>query len=317
MYKENPVGEGVIWLAEHNGKIVGHSAAVPIIMKIDCKTVAAFQSIDTMTHPGYRHQGIYVTLAKRVYAEIGKEGMCFGYRFPNENSYPIAVKKLNWFDICRMQMMCKSFNWQNAIKLKVKNKFLRRVLAAGAILVFNKVFFRTQKPHSVEGLNINQVTSFDERFDEFWPKACGQPQIMVIRNKDYLNWRYGNPNANYIIFAADKYGEICGYLVLEHYTQDGVKVSSIFDIIADSEEVMHCLISKAMENCRQNEVDVILYSFIADRIYQQVARRSGFISIPFIKGGHFCAYSSSPSISKEFLSESGNWFVQLGDSDAT
>lgn len=55
MYKENPAGEGVIWLAEHNGKIVGHSAAIPIIMKIDCKTVAAFQSIDTMTHPGYRH----------------------------------------------------------------------------------------------------------------------------------------------------------------------------------------------------------------------------------------------------------------------
>src|ERR1035437_2945196 len=93
MYKENPTGNGWIWLADDKGKIVGQAAIIPVLMKIGTKLVDGFQSIDTMTHPNYRHQGIYNNLALKAYAEASNDNVHIGYGFSNDNSYPIAIKK--------------------------------------------------------------------------------------------------------------------------------------------------------------------------------------------------------------------------------
>lgn len=316
MYKDNPAGSGRIWLAEHGGKIVGQYAIVPVKLKIGNEAILSSQSLDTMTHPDYRRQGMFETLARKVYDEAKKDGIYIVYGFPGKFSYPGFIKKLSWFDIRTVQLMIKPLNWRNAVNLKVKNKFLQRVLAIGGSLAFNKIFFGTRKPPAVEDLTINQVSSFNEQINNFWAKVSSQHQIMVVRNKDYLNWRYSTPEANYSIFVAEKSGEIRGYLVLEHKLQGVTKVSYIFDLIAQSEESMHCLVSKAMDDCQQKRVDLILYSLIANKTYRRILKRSGFISLPFLKGARFCAYSSSPRVPKEFLRDPKNWFVQTGDSDA-
>lgn len=317
MYKDNPAGPGRIWLAEHDGKIVGQHAIIPVEVKIGDKTVAGSLSLDAMTHPDYRRQKMFETLAKRVYDEAarGNTHLLYAILHANNFSYTGFIKKLNWFDVASMQIMLKPLNWRNVVTLKVNNNFLQRVLATGVNLVSNKVLIRTEKPPVTEGLTINQIASFDERFDEVWSKISNQFQIMVIRNKDYLNWRYSTPDVNYSIFVAEKASEIWGYVVSGYKIQSGVKVSRIFDMVAQSEEVMCCLISRLIEDCKQNRVDLIIYRLIANKTYRQVFKRNGFISVPFIKGFHLCAYSTSPSIHKEFLRNPQNWLVQTGDSD--
>ena len=58
-----------------------------------------------------------------------------------------------------------------------------------------------------------------------------------------------------------------------------------------------------------------LQKAIANEQHLKAVRRNGFMSVPFAKGIRFCAYSSSPHISKDFLKNPRNWFVQIGDSD--
>jgi len=314
MYKHNPTGAGRIWLAEHNDKIVGQYPLILMNLKVGDDIVQVSQNVDVMTHPDYRYQGMFSMLERRALDELEKAGVHITIGFPNDAAYPGHMKS-GWFDIGVMQVLCKVFNWRNAIKLKVDSEPLQRVLAIGASVVFNKIFFRAQKRRAIVGLTINQITSFDERFDEFWTKICNQSQIMVVRNKDHLNWRYGAPDIDYSIFIAEKDGEICGYLVLGDRIQKDVKVRYIFDTLAQSEELIRCLVSRATADCCQSKVDLIIYLFIASRTYSQVLKRNGFIPIPFIEGGHFGAYSSSKYISKEFLSKPENWFVQVGDSD--
>jgi len=314
MYQDNPAGGGRIWLADHDGKIVGQYPLIFMNIKIKGEIVRASQNIDLMTHPDYQHQGIFSTLERQALDEAEKAKVYITIGFPNEAAHLGHVKS-GWFDIGLMQVMLKPLNWRNVIKLKIKNKLLQRVLATGASLVFNNVFLRTQSPPFVEGLNINQVTSFDDRINDLWAKASSQYQIALLRDKDYLNWRYGAPDAGYSIFVAEKASEFCGYLVLQYKIQSGVKISNIFDMVAYSEEVMHCLLSRAVEDCQRNKADLVLYSLIANKTYHRVLKRNGFVSLPFIKGGRFCAYLSSPSISKEFLSNPQSWCVQLGDSD--
>lgn len=62
----------------------------------DGKQYSAVQSGDTMTHVNHGGKGLFTTLAKLTYELAEKNGAQFVFGFPNQNSYPGFVKKLNW-----------------------------------------------------------------------------------------------------------------------------------------------------------------------------------------------------------------------------
>jgi GNAT superfamily N-acetyltransferase len=317
MYRDNPAGPGHIWVAEHGGTIVGQYPLIFRQMKVGNDILKVSQHVDLMTHPNFRHQGIFTTLERTVLDEMRKQGVHMTICFPNVLSHPV-LKKSGWFDVSTTQIMLKPLRWRNAIGLSIKNKLLSGFLAVGAVLIFNlvlnKKLRRTRKPPAIDGLTLTRVSTFDERFDKLWARISARYPISVVRNKDYLSWRFGAPGKDYLIFVAEKAHEVHGYLVLGHSMREKAKVGTIYDIVADSEGVMHCLISEAEKDCLRGGVDIIQYGLIADKTYHRVLTRNGFISLPFIKGAHLCAYSSSLSISQEFLRNPENWLVQMIDS---
>ncbi|REJ85262.1 MAG: GNAT family N-acetyltransferase [Bacteroidetes bacterium] len=60
------------------------------------KRAVAAQSGDTMTHKDHMGKGLFTKLAKLTYELAAKEGVSFVFGFPNKNSYPGFVRKLNW-----------------------------------------------------------------------------------------------------------------------------------------------------------------------------------------------------------------------------
>ncbi len=68
----------------------------PIRMDLHGKELLAAQSGDTMTHPDHRGKGLFIKLAMQTYSLAKDLGIHFVFGFPNENSYPGFVKKLNW-----------------------------------------------------------------------------------------------------------------------------------------------------------------------------------------------------------------------------
>jgi len=163
-------------------------------------------------------------------------------------------------------------------------------------------------------LTISQVSSFDERINEFWARVSSQYEIMVVRNKEYLNWRYAAvPDVDYSIYIAEKGGEICGYLVLRYMRREHTRLAAICDILTESPQISRCLIWEAVEHCEREKVDVVYGHMIADRTLIKSFRNSGFI--PFLRSRRFVAYSTLPHVSAEFLKDPENWFVQIGDSD--
>ncbi len=65
-------------------------------MTINGSEVLAAQSGDTMTHKNHTGKGLFIKLAKMTF-ELAKElGVNFIFGFPNNNSYPGFVKKLDW-----------------------------------------------------------------------------------------------------------------------------------------------------------------------------------------------------------------------------
>lgn len=74
--------------------------AHPVI--IDGVSYVAAQSGDTMTHKNHGGKGLFTTLAKMTYDLAKEKGIDFIFGFPNANSFPGFVKKLNW--ICPVNL---------------------------------------------------------------------------------------------------------------------------------------------------------------------------------------------------------------------
>jgi GNAT superfamily N-acetyltransferase len=314
-YFNNPAGKGWIWLAEDDKKIVGQSAIIPANMKIDGERIVSFQSVDTMTHPDYRRQGIYETLAKKVYEEAKNEGVLIGYRFPNENSHPIAIKKLDWFDVATLNNIIKPLNWKNALSNRTSNRSLLNLAKLGGGLKDGISEKFTRNTTSTE-LTVEQISSFNTSVDELWADISTKYPIVILKNREYLNWRYVNgPVANFIIYAARKGGTTEGYLVLKYSQQESSKVGVVFELSVKSEKIAECLITEVLQRCRKDEVDYVTYQYLGNRDAVKALKRQGFFSVPFVKKDWFCAYTTSPTLLREYLADPEKWLIQIGDSD--
>ncbi len=316
IYRANPRGTGVICVAEHDGRVVGHAAEVPLVMKIGGENVLVGLGIDAMTHPEYRRQGMYLAVVRTRRALGEARGIRATYAFPNKLSYPGQVNELGAFDIATMQKVVKPLSWRNAMLTQTRNRLL---LAIGAVAggLLSTTFFRTSKSPSLKGLKIAQVSHFDERIDGLWRRASSQYQVIVVRNREYLNWRYvAVPDTDYLIYVAEQTEAIVGYLVASRKQADHARIGVVLDVFTESEEIAQCLISEAITRCRQEKLDLLYGARMTGTPLARAFRRNGFLPLPFVKAIHITGRSVSPGVAEQ-LQDPKNWFLQIGDSDET
>ena len=314
MHHYNPAGVSRIWLAEQDGKLVGQYPLILEDMKIGEEIIKGAQLIDTMTHPQYRHQGIFSALGKKALNEIENGETHPVYCFPTQEVYPLHIKS-GWFDVCAFQVMVKPFNLKNILrKYFVRNRLLLNIFTAGGNLII-KVFFRTKKVPEEDLSKVRKISRFDDRINGFWNKISNDYDIIRIRDKEYLNWRYVDvPNSDYAIYVTEEEGKICGYIVLGCRNENNLAWGHIHDIIAltGRKDIIQCLIAKAVEYFKAKGVDVIFSKMVANEAYRKSFLRNGFIP-RFMFKGRFIAYNASTELSDEFLKNPKNWFIQQGD----
>lgn len=322
MFRECPAGKARYWLADHDGKIVGQYPLIIADLKVGNKITKVGQNIELMTHPDYRKQGMFTTLERKTFEEATKEGIHITIGFPNAAAYPGHIKN-DWFDIGSLQIGVKPLNLDKIVESGVKNRFLRSLyLLFGKIAI--SIFYREKKTPKSDKIVISEIKSFDNKINDFWKKISKEHEIFVVRNKDYLNWRYVDiPDIDYTIFVAKEEGEICGYIVLRCTEENGLNTGSIFEIVTSLAkiDVASSLINKAIEYFKSQNADLTYCLMIADKRFEDVFRKKGFIFSRFIldkfaEGGQFCAFSNHPKIPKSFLMNKNNWFIHLGDSDS-
>ena len=314
MHFDNPAGVSRTWLAEDGSKIVSQYPVILEDMKIGEEIIKGAQLVDTMTHPKYRRHGIAFTLGKKALSEVGSGGIQLVYCFPTQQVYPLHIKS-GWFDVCAFQVMVKPLNLKNILrKYFVRNRLILNIFTIGGNPII-KTFFRSKKVSEEDMLKVREITSFDDRINDFWNKISDDYNIIRIRDKKYLNWRYvGMPNSDYTIYVAEEEGKICGYIVLGCRNENNLAWGYLYDIIAlaGREDIIQCLIAKAVEYFSAKEVDAIFCKMIANKIYRKSFLRNGFIP-RFRSKGRFIAYNASKEISDEFLKNQENWFIQQGD----
>jgi GNAT superfamily N-acetyltransferase len=314
MYQQNPAGKPVIYLAEDDGKIVGQYAIVPVRMKIgEVNTLSAI-SLDTMTHPDYRGQGIFTALSTWVFDDAGKRGIDTIYGMPNKMT---SWHQKYWLEVGPKSLLIKPLKTKNILSKSIHNKFLVNILTPVLNLIM-KLFFATAKAEA-NGLTITKVPSFDERVEDLWKRVSNDYEIIVIRDKKYLNWRYVDlPDVDYKIFLAEREGQVQGYAVLKCENQQGLTFGRIHDLVvpAGQEKIARALIQKAVDFFEGEKADLVIYRMIASRQRYKTLRKSGLAPPRFISNKlRLVTRPNTTRFTGTFLRDSSHWFVQTGDFD--
>ena len=58
-FMKGPDGRGLVYIVDHENKIIGHFADLPRRFSVDKEVALGTVSIDLMVHPDYRRRGIF------------------------------------------------------------------------------------------------------------------------------------------------------------------------------------------------------------------------------------------------------------------
>lgn len=257
-YVENHLNRTYTFLAEDNGRIVGHCSLLPTWMSFQGGKTMAAQRVDSMVHPDYRRRGILVSLAKECYARAAAEGVAILYHFPNEQSYSLSIQSLDSHRLGRLPQFVRILDARAIIERRIHSPAIAS-LSARPVRLLSELRRGNVKPESKGHVKIVNVGVFDSRFDGLWLAAKDRFGISVWKDSNYLNWRYVScPDRQYHVLAAEEQNDLTGFMVLMS-AEGHNKVGRIVDFLSvpGREQAESLLVSAGLEHLRGQGADMV------------------------------------------------------------
>jgi len=320
-YLRNPAGRAVVVVAESDQGVVGQYALIPLRMKAQGRPCLGSLSLDTMVHPDYRGQGVFIRLAERAYQLAAERGIDLVYGFPNQNSHHAFIARLGWRDLHDgVPLWVKPLNMDSI----VRKRFVKSGLIAGLGGTAGKVAVNvlSRKPATTgPTCHVAQTASFDDRFDSLWAEASRDWSVAVVRDREYLTWRYvEKPGGDYTILVAERGEELLGYVVLKCVPRFGLEIGLLVDVLWTPREkgVANALISAGLEYFISRKMDLVGCLMLPGAPYSRDLKDMGFFKVPrrllpqdMYLGG--CSLVSEQTTVSLFKPD--NWFITWGDHD--
>jgi hypothetical protein len=202
-WKYTVPGKGKIYskIAEdalHN--IIGYAGAVPLRGIYRKKPLQFFQIADVMVHPDSRgflgKKNVFDALMKNLFEAIREEFPdVFCYGFPGRRPF-ILGKRIGVYDEIETAEDCV---------IRPKLSFFVRC-------------------------RIGSISWSDSRLDTLWASLSEIMLLSLIRDREYLNWRYAsNPFYSYRLLGVFSSGELRGWFVLQDRGEEILVIDFLVD----------------------------------------------------------------------------------------
>ncbi len=242
-FHKNPAGQGIVMVAEDSNKIVGQFALMPMWLRLGNEVVLGAQSLDTMTHPSYRNQGMFILLAKACMTLAKNKGIEVLYGFPNEYSYHGFVNRLNWDYVGSIP------NWVRVLKSDGFTSYpslIRQIMSLGLPFLpighsnFRGIEIRVEAPIKDEVVSLVNSTFRDKESE-----IC-----RVERSKEWVKWRFDPASQrHYVWFSAYRDGKLAACAVLR--ISDWATCTPVVDVLGVDTRALEIVVSKATRYAKQ------------------------------------------------------------------
>ena len=118
--------------------------------------------------------------------------------------------------------------------------------------------------------------TFDERFDPFWEAVVGDWDLIPIRSREYLNWRFCDDRAGtFIVRAFEDEGRLLGYAVLHTLGARGHTVALL--ALPGRLDVARALVDDAVRQFAGCGLSGVECWMLRGQPYAGTLRASGFV----------------------------------------
>ncbi|KGP92417.1 hypothetical protein N780_13515 [Pontibacillus chungwhensis BH030062] len=293
-----------ILLFEEEGEVLGHISLWIADAWIDGKQRTVGLRVDTMVDPDARGKGIYKKLNEKLLEEATEQGIDFLYGFPAEKAKELFLRYTGATHLTDMPRYVLMQRPVALLSSKLTPLKLFKMLDAP----ISKWQTRKLKPH---GGTIEDVSEFDQAFDQLAEDTKHQAKAHLIRNAEYLNWRYTkHPEKTYKTFAYYKEETLRGYLTYSIEQKPDYTNGFIIDWLAREEEDWDILLKEAAQ--RLKEVDVIQTWSLKATSSAKALEKHGFIHKD----------SPMPLVGKDIAHDTAHlhndeaWYITPGDIDS-
>lgn len=273
-------GAPVLEVAEDAGRIVAHVGALPVALERGGESMKAGLWVDLMVHPDYRNLQLFLDMAESNRARCAAAGMKALFAFPNDRSYPVMKRMLDW----------------NALE---------------EIDALEGAIDSLKSPPSAA--KIEDAASFGAEHDALWTRLRPADAWASARGAARLNWRFRErPGAGYLAWnARGADGRLLGWAAAKVFDGPQGRVGDVLDLWAEP-GADDALWSAALARFRAEKIAIVsLWALRADPLH---ARARAWGLTPSGPRTHFAGRWTDSKTAEPFP-DAARWRVAKGDSD--
>lgn len=162
-------------------------------------------------------------------------------------------------------------------------------------------------------LRVKSVTSFDERVDRLWERTRDAFDLILVRDRQHLNWRYCDPRAGvFRVRAVEDGDELAGFMVTGSIGR-GAQIADLLAVPGD-ESALRALVEDAIAQARSDGAASLTVLMPRVHPYRETFLRYGFIRSRQVTN---TGYSRRAGTELEFLEtdRSARFHIAFGDHD--
>ena len=182
-------------------------------------------------------------------------GTALLYGFPNREAYRLGRKLFGYQEVGPIDVLARSLTWARHVRRLVGDGGTARAVGKIHARIHRRVI--PAPSHGLQGAEVRKAHGFDARFDRFWAQAYKTFDMIAVRDRRQLEWRYAKkPGAGYTVLTLERGGDLLGYSVLA-VRESSVRVGVIADLLTLPEEgIAEHLLASALEHFLDEGLDV-------------------------------------------------------------
>lgn len=250
IYFRNPAGRAYTCCAKHRGRLVSSFVIAPKRVQIGADVKVIGKTMEMYTHPDYQGRGLISKTAKRVFDAARADGIDLWYVTPSANSYPIFVKKWKCVEAFTNNYVIKVLKPSALLAALIRPSALGRIVGIPIDLAVEAARLFSPPPRNY---TVREVDRFGPETDALWERSKGYG-VALVRDADYLNWRYfDNPDSYIPLFCCRGGSDRAGLVVLKKTIRRGCSVGEIVDFLCPPEdrETRRALLLHGIERLRR------------------------------------------------------------------
>lgn len=321
--QQNPKGQPIFPVAREkpSGKVVGFGPMIPIALCASGIEHPVITGYNIVVAAEYRRQGVFTAMVTAATEEAQKQGYHFLYVFPNPLSLKGALK-LGFQMISEVPLLVRPLDMTALAERYVEKPWMRWILRLGWKVARN-TRWREPKPPG-DGLRIVEDGELDDEYDLFWQQVKTKYELMLVRNRAFLQWRFLDiPIRTYEVLSARQGDEIAGYIVLRQTDVRGTKTGLIADFLVvpgtRGERAGLHLLHEAARRFKGGQLALSGALMLPHTQEYAILQKAGYLRAPrpFAPQSFFLVIDPfSDRTPQSLLRQPGSWFVTIADHDA-